>query len=131
MYGKPFNEKHAFGEIFGDNRFAFEQDGQLYNALKEPVDQDGKRMDLPPKAAEPELHATKTEPIRAEDPDDDIPADEKAIDLLAWARGAPELQSLPWITVKAQAAQLVGNMMAVNGKDNARKAILAHYGVKE
>lgn len=129
MYGKPFSPKKPFGEIFGDNRFAFEQDGQLYNALKEPVDQDGNRMSLDPaaKAAAPEPEQAAA--AAPEDPDDDIPADERGFDLLGWARGDEELKATPWAKVRAETARIIDDMSGISSKDAARKAILAHYRV--
>lgn len=129
MYGKPFNPKKPFGEIFGDNRFAFEQDGQLYNALHDPVDQDGNRMALDPsaKAAAPE---SKPAPAAAtDDPDDDIPADELAFDLFGWAKGDDALKATPWAKVRAETARIIDDMSGITSKDAARKAILSHYRV--
>ena len=131
MYGKPFNEKRPFGEAKGDPRFHYEQDGQVYNALKQPVDMDGRLMPLPP-ADEPKAPAednTVIEQTQPENPDDDIPEDEKPFDILAWAQGDETLKSTPFAKVKAETARLVEDMTGITSKDTARKAILAHYGL--
>lgn len=126
MYGKPFNEKRPFGTIFGPYPYMFEQDGNFYNAQKEPVDADGNRLPMAPKAAAPEIPVTQTV---VENPEDDIPDDEKPFDILAWAQGDETLKATPWPKVKAEAATLLGDTTAITGKEAARKAILAHYGI--
>lgn len=138
MYGKPFNPKRPFGTVTGDSRYAFDQDGQLFNAQYQPVDLEGNLMPLPPgtesKAPEREIPVTKTEPVgarfepAAESSDDDIPEDEKPFDLVAWAKGAEHLKATPWPTVKAQAARLFEDMTKITNKEAARKAILALHG---
>lgn len=130
MYGKPFNPKRPFATVHGDERFHFEQDGQIYDAQKNPVDLDGKPMPLDPAAkpvaVEPEAPAAA---IVADNPADDIPADELPFNILAWAQGEPSLAKTPWEKVKAETARLVDDMTGITGKDAARKAILAHYGM--
>lgn len=128
QYGKPFNHNRPFGEVHGDGRYAFDQDGQLYNVLKQPVDGDGKLMPLPPRN-DAEIPVTTSEPITAESPEDDIPADEKPIDLLAWANGDPVLKATPWHQVCAQiAAQITPDKAAFANKATAIKTILDHFG---
>lgn len=130
MYGKPFNPNRPFGTCQGDTRFAFEQDGQVYNALKEPVDESGNLMPLDPALAAPapEPEAPKA-PAKPENPEDDIPEDEKPFNILAWAQGEPSLAKTPWDKIKAETARLVDDMTGITGKESARKAVLAHYGL--
>lgn len=91
QYGKPFPTamKKNGPNVFGDVRFAYEYEGQCYNASFQPVDSRGNVMPLPPApvraaAAQPTPPVTDSQP---EDDDDDIPQDEKEIDLRAWADG--------------------------------------------
>lgn len=129
MYGKPFNQKRDFGEVKGDERFHFDQDGQLYNALKQPVDNEGNLMPLEEGAAIAVEEPAPAAPVVPDNPDDDIPADELPFNILAWAQGDPALAKTPWEKVKAETARLVDDMTGVTGKEAARKAILAHYGL--
>jgi hypothetical protein len=129
MYGKPFNPRRPFGEVKGDERFHFDQDGQLYNALKEPVDGDGKLMAIEAGAAPVVDAPAPVAVVAPENPNDDIPADELPFNILAWAQGDPALAKTPWEKVKAETARLVDDMTGVTGKEAARKAILAHYGL--
>lgn len=130
VYGKPFNPRRPFGTCHGDERFHFEQDGQAYDAHKRPVDGDGNRMALPPEAeaADPEPETSEPKPD-AGNPDDDMPADEQPFNLLAWAQGDAELAATPFAKVKAETARLIEDMTGITGKEAARKAILAHYGL--
>jgi hypothetical protein len=127
MYGKPFNPKREFGTIMGDTRFHFEQDGQLYNALKQPVDVNGALMPIPP-MAEP---ATKKEPAPPspppEDPSADMTDDDRPFDLLAWANDDPALKATPWAKILAETARIIDDTSSINSKTAARKAILAFY----
>lgn len=128
MYAKPFNPKLPFGEIFGDNRFAYEQNGQLYNAVKAPVDQNGNRMELEPAPVKAEPAPAAVTAAPPEDPEDDIPEDEKPFDLLAWATGEEDLQKTPWLKIRAEVARAMpDNAAAINSKEAARKAVLAMY----
>lgn len=127
MYGKPFNEKRPFGTIYGPSPYAFHQDGNYYNAQKEPVDESGNRLPLAPRSAAPEIPVASVLPV--ENTDDDIPDDEKPFDVLAWAQGDETLKATPWTKVKAEAATLLGDATGLSSKDAARKAILAHYGI--
>lgn len=126
MYDKPFNPNRPYGEVHGIAPYAFEQDGHFFNSQKQPVDANGTPLPLAP---EPVAQAPATETVIIEDPDDDVPADEKPIDLLAWANGDEALKTLPFQTVKAAAAQLLGTDVALPSKEATRKAILAHYGL--
>lgn len=128
MYGKPWNPKRPYGEVKGDERFHFDQDGQLYNALKMPVDGNGNLMPLPEVAAKVEEEAPPPAPV-AEDPADDIPADELPFDIMAWAQGEPTLAKTPWDKIKAETVRLIGDASGITGKDSARKAVLAHFGL--
>lgn len=136
VYGKPWDHKASFGTIHGDNRFAYAQGEQCYNVMKQPVDSAGNVMPLPPagKAKTEASGTTKSPsslPVIDDDPDDEIPEDEVDIDLLAWAKGDdPALNALPWQTVKAQAATLLGDDMPSN-KAEVRKAIIAMYAGAE
>jgi hypothetical protein len=150
MYGKPFNPNRPFGTCMGDGRFAFEQDGQIYNALKQPVDGEGNLMPLedgapaaaatvtdtqPPATQPPAPTETDSIPEEPEAPDgskpidEDTPDDEKPFDILAWAQGDEALKATPWAKVKAEAAVLLGDTAPLPSKEAARKAILAHYGL--
>lgn len=129
MYGKPWNPKRPYGEVKGDERFHFDQDGQLYNALKMPVDSEGNLMPLPPAAAPViEEEAPAPAPV-ADDPADDIPADEQPFDIMAWAQGEPTLAMAPWSKIKAETVRLIGDANGITGKEAARKAVLAHFGL--
>lgn len=130
MYGKPFNPKRPFGTVQGDERFHYEQDGQVYNVNREPVDMDGKVMPLDPSAkAAPVVEAKPAPVVPVDDPADDIPADEQAFNLIAWAQGDADLAKTPWEKVKAETVALIGDTTGITGKEAARKAILAHYGL--
>lgn len=132
IYGKPFNPRRPFGTCSGDDRFHFEQDGQVYDVNKMPVDHlTGEPMPLPPDYKAPVADAAPAAPapVVADNPEDDVPADEKPFDLLAWAQGEPSLSKTPWEKVKAETASLVDDMTGITGKEAARKAILAHYGL--
>lgn len=132
MYGKPFNPRRPYGNVIGDERFHFEQDGQIYDVNKMPVDHlTGELIPLEP-GSKPIVEDAELEPVAtkvAENPDDDIPADELPFNILAWAQGDPALAKTPWEKVKAETARLVDDMTGVTGKEAARKAILAHYGL--
>lgn len=159
MYGKPFNPNRPYGQVIGDGRFAFEQDGQIYNAQREPVDSEGRLMPLAEDGAiAADIQTTKTivnpaatgtqpasQPAVESQPnqtdeldvkdaappiDDDTPDDEKPFDILAWAQGDETLKATPWAKVKAEAARLLGDGAPLPSKDAARKAILAHYGLE-
>lgn len=126
MYGKPFNVKRPFGVVHGSSLYAFEQDGQLFNVSKQPVDENGKLMPLEPRNEAP----PEPEPgpvALAGDPDDDIPEDEKPFDLHAWAMGDEKLAATPYATVRAAAATVIEDMSSLKSKDALRKALLAHY----
>ena len=135
MYGKPFNEKRDFATVHGDGRIHYQQDGQSYNAAKEPVDSDGNRMPLPPgsesEADGAEGDAATVTPPPADNPEDDIPADEQPFNLLAWAQGDPALAKTPFAKVKAETARLIEDMTAITNKETARAAILAKYGLTQ
>lgn len=137
MYGKPFNPNRPFGQVIGMPGVSFDQDGQLFNAMKMPVDGNGVPMPLPPGAEDKPVAELKkiegdgleTMILPADDPDDDVPEDEKPFDILAWAQGDETLKATPWPKVKAETALLLGDATAVTKKEDARKAILAHYGL--
>lgn len=129
MYGKPFNHKRPYGEVHGSGLYAFDQDGQLYNAHKQPVDEHGALMPLPPEADTAPAPEAPASPVEATTADDDIPADERPFDILAWAQGSEALKTAPWQKIRAETARLIDDMTAINSKAEARKAILAHYGL--
>lgn len=130
MYGKPFDHKRDFGTILGGSLYVFEQDGQLYNAAKEPVDENGVPMPLAPKVTLEDIPTTSTQPMPpVEDPNDDIPEDEKPFDILAWAQGDESLKATHFQKVKAEAAMLLGETALPAKKEDIRKAVLAHYGL--
>ncbi len=126
MYGKPFNEKRPFGTVHGIAPYAIEQDGNFYNAQKEPVDENGKRLPLAPALEDDPEIPTNTQIV--DNPDDDVPADERPFDLLAWAQGDEALKALPYGKVRAEAGKFIEAAKTANGKDALRKAILDHYG---
>jgi hypothetical protein len=133
MYGKPFNPKRDFATIVGGGPVAFDQDGQLYNSAKQPCDEHGNVMPLAPANAAPQIEegpalvAVAAAPV--ENPDDDIPEDEKPFDILAWAQGDETLKTTHYGTVRAEAARLLGDTTKLTGKEATRKAVLAHYGL--
>lgn len=130
MFGKPFNHKLPAGEVWGDSRFAYDQGGQLYNAQKQPVDGNGNVMPLAKPVVEDVAPASNPVPVAAPvtSPDDDIPADEREFDVVAWARGDETLKATPWQAVRAAVAREIEDMTAITGKEAARKAILAKHG---
>lgn len=130
MYGKPFDHKAHAPEVHGDGRFAFEQNGQLYNAMKQPVDSDGKLMPLPPRRGEDDPPVSTSQPTPTDtDPDEDEVDDDRPFNILAWAQGDETLKSTPWPKVKAEALTLLGDASQLTGKSAARKAILQHYNL--
>lgn len=134
MYGKPFDHKKPFGTIHGISVAAYEQDGQLYNGQKQPIDADGNLMKMAPQAVEDEdllPKAADNPQPPAENADDDVPEDEKPFDILAWAQGDETLKATPWAKVKAEAAVLLGDTAPLPSKEAARKAVLAHYGLQQ
>jgi hypothetical protein len=126
QYGRPFDHKAHAGTVWGDNRFAYEQGGQLYDAHKRPVDGKGNLMDIDPKhkkaaAAAPKPEAAPAMPAVTEAEDEADDDEEEQIDLVAWAKG--HTPSIPWATVKkAIFAQL--NLHAQSKKE-AAELILA------
>ena len=133
MYGKPFNHKKPFGTVSGDDRFHFEQDGQVYDVQKRPINHlTGELLPLEAGAetlADSVDAAAPVAPATPENPEDDIPDDEKPFNLLAWAQNEPSLAKTPWEKVKAEAARLLDDMAGIVSKEAARKAILAKYGL--
>jgi hypothetical protein len=83
-YAKPFAPNKPFGTVMGDPRFGYEQDGQLYDGGRRPVDGSGQAMELEPQS--------KTEIVTAEEPVEKMPE----IDLRAWADGRI---TAPWVAV--------------------------------
>lgn len=128
MYGKPFNTKRPYGEVHGIAAWTYEQDGQLYNAQKQPVDESGNLMPLAPDApaARAEIPTTAAAQ-RMELDEDDTPADEKPLDLRAWALGDKELSATPWQTVRSAAADTLGDISELKSKEALRKALLEHF----
>lgn len=126
MYGKPWNPNRHFSEVHGIAPYAFHQDGQRYNAQKQPVDEHGKLMPLMPKheAVDSVPVTPAPQPVN---PDDDIPEDEKPLDLLAWANGDKELAGTPWQTVRNAATDVLGDISELRSKDALRTAILGHF----
>ena len=137
QYGRPFDHKSTAGQVWGDNRFAFEQGGQLYDAHKRPVDASGKLMPLDPKTAK--RAAPMPPPVAEDEPDEDasgvLPAapaadatddgdDEEQIDLVAWAKG--HTPSIPWVTVKKAIFSQLN--VHVTKKPEAAELILAKLG---
>lgn len=127
MYGKPFNPKRPFGEVFGVANHAYEQDGQRFNAQKQPVDENGRLMPLAPKAPVPAEPAPET--LIEDDPDIDTPEDEKRFDLHAWAMGDPSLAGTPWQTVRAASAEVLGDITELKSKEALRKALREHFQI--
>lgn len=126
MSAKPFNHNRPFGTIIGDSRFAFDQDGQLYDSQKRPVDEHGKPMTLAAKPAAPvEAPAPAAPPVIGED--DDRTEDEK-LDLLAWAKDDPAMAATPWQSVRAAAADVLEDISELKSKAALKEAILKHYG---
>ena len=127
MSVKPSTPHKPHGTVVGDPRFAFEQDGQLYSAQHEPVDADGKVIELAAAVVEAAAPAPAA-PAPAANPDDDIPADEK-VDLKAWATGDPSAAATPWQSVRAAAATVLEDITELKSKESLKGAPLAHYGL--
>lgn len=127
MYGKPFNHRQDFSEVHGIANYAFRQGEQRYNSQKEPVDEHGNLMPLPPVAkAEPKPAAA---PPTLELDEDDTPADEKPFDLEAWAMGHPDLVGTPWQTVRSAAAEALGDITHLKSKDALKAALREHFHI--
>jgi hypothetical protein len=114
-YARPFDEHAAYGTVFGDYRFGYEQKGQLYNAAKNPVDATGKPMEIDPKyLAKPKTApaAKAMAPAIVEDEDDDPDPENEmaAIDLEAWARSwvAGENEVYHWKVIQSAVAERYG-----------------------
>lgn len=137
MYGKPFKHNQDYGTCHGSSAFAFEQNGQLYNVHKQPVDQNGNVMPYAPSTAPaaPPAEPPPAAPVPAKAAtaaeDDDTPEDEKPIDLLAWAQGHPDLKALPWQTVRLESQKILKDISELKSKAALKAAILEFYGVTE
>jgi len=125
MSAKAFNPNRPFGTVTGDSRFAFDQDGQLYDNQKRPVDSNGILMELAAKPAAPVEEPPPVAPVAAGD-DDDRTEDEK-LDLLAWAKDDPALAATPWQSVRAAAADVLEDISELKSKAALKDAILKHY----
>lgn len=131
QYGKPFPKGQHQQNVFGDVRFAYDIDGQTYNASKEPVDSRGNIMPIQPVA--------KTMPpvvISDEDKgdnngqvggEDDTPEDEKEIDLRGWADGTAKYA---FNVIQAEIARL-WDITGVKGKAEAIAIILEKLPAKQ
>lgn len=131
QYGKPFpvKMKQAGPNVYGDVRFAYEYDNQMYNAQFEPVDANGKVMPLPPapvRAAEPQPEQKPSMPPATDDGDDDTPEDEKEIDLRAWADGTVKYA---FNVVQAEIAR-IWDITDVKSKAQAVSIILEKLSAK-
>lgn len=109
---KRFNPNKPFGECYGDPRFAYEQNGVVYNASLQAVTTDGKPLAMeegPPieregkkgKSAAAALQVKQRE-IDAEDETED----EKPIDLIAWRDG--RLPGILWPLLVAEIKKQLG-----------------------
>lgn len=126
MYGKPFNEKRPYGEIYGIASHTYEQDGNFYNAQKEPVDENGNVLPLAPVAAKADHKPAAASPAMELD-EDDTPADEKPMDLRAWAKGDPTMAGTPWQSVRNAAQAELGDITELKSKEALKKALLEHF----
>lgn len=131
MFAKPFNPKRPFGTVQGLVGVAYDQDGQLYNFQHQPVDLDGKLMDLAPAAA-----AAAAEPAPEKAPaapavigEDDDTLEEDKVDLRAWAMGDPAAAATPWQSVREAAGLVLDDISELKSKAALKEALLKHYGV--
>lgn len=129
MFAKSFNHKRPFGTVQGLPGVAYDQDGQLYNYQHQPVDLEGKPMEL---ASVAELPTPEPDPAPG-DPTpivaDDDALEEEKVDLLAWARGHPDAAATPWQSVREAAGLVLSDITELKSKSSLKKALLKHYGV--
>lgn len=129
MSAKPFNHKRPFGDVHGLAGVAYDQDGQLYNFEKLPVDLNGNLMEIAPTAAQPAPEPQKAPaapPVMAED-DDTL--EEDKVDLRAWAMGDPAAAATPWQSVREAAGLVLDDITELKSKAALKEALLKHYGV--
>lgn len=127
MFARPYNPKRPHGDVHGLPGVAFDQDGQLYNAQKQPVDDTGKVLPVAAApASAPEKPVAAPAVVTGSD-EDDIPEDEKGIDLLAWANDSPDLKGLPWQTVRLEAQKILEDISELKSKAALKQAIIDHY----
>lgn len=134
MFAKAFNPKRPFGTVNGIPGVAYDQDGQLYNFQHQPVDLDGKVMDLaaaPEPAPEPEPApaAAKAPAAPAVIGEDDDTLEEDKVDLRAWAMGDPAAAATPWQSVREAAGLVLDDITELKSKAALKEALLKHYGV--
>jgi len=105
---KRFNPNKEHGTVHGDPRFAFQQNGYLYNGSQQAVDEAGNL--IPMEAGAPIPDAADSVPKikrpnqRQIDPEDET-EDEKPLDLRAWRDG--KLPGVLWpLLVSAVKSQL-------------------------
>lgn len=127
MFAKPFNRHRPYGTVTGDSRYAFEQEGQLYDNQERPVDIDGKLMELAPAAAKaaPEQPAPAA-PSNIEEDDDTL--EEEKVDLRAWAMGDPSTAATPWQSVREAAGLVLDDITELKSKAALKEALLKHFG---
>lgn len=126
MSAKPFNHKRPFGTVQGLPGVAYDQDGQLYNHQHEPVDLDGKLMELAPDAAPtpaPQPSVAAPPPVT----EDDDRLEEEKVDLRAWAMDDPSAAATPWQAVREAAAAVLDDISELKSKAALKDALLKHY----
>lgn len=131
MFAKPFNPKRPFGDVHGIPGVAYDQDGQLFNPQKQPVDINGKPMTLAPADAAPAAAPAPEAPKPAAPSviaEDDDTLEEDKLDLRAWAKDDPDLYATPWQTVRAAAAGVLDDITELKSKAALKAALLAHFG---
>ena len=107
---KRFNPNKPHATCHGDPRFAYEQNGIVYNGQFQAVTTEGKLLAMeegPPPAPEPQFPPTKANKPqqRQIDPEDET-EDEKALDLLAWRDG--KLPGILWPKIVAEVKAQLG-----------------------
>jgi hypothetical protein len=105
---KRFNPNKEHGTVHGDPRFAFNQNGIMYNGAGHAVDDDGKKIPMEAGPLLPQVQASPKaqQPKQRDIDDDDVTEDEKPLDLVAWRDG--KLQGTLWPLVVAAVKAQIG-----------------------
>ena len=115
---KRFNPHKPHGTVTGDGRYAFEQDGQVYNAAYNAVNMDGTEIPMEPAPVVDPVKARPVDAPRDVDPADITEEDKNELDLVAWAE---DKIKAPWGTVTATIQRL--HDVVVSNKEEAKALI--------